>query len=141
MSLQEALAFVRESSVDDLRNLPKEALVYILQTLNPEDVPKFLFAKNIKIFGGINEYIHDFFAKHTVQKILAFPEGPNKERNKHGLRQTLQTMASFAGVTEENKDRIRNALRQVSNTYTASAAGGTRKNRRKATRTKKRTLV
>jgi len=137
MSLHEALSFVHASTAEDLRTLSKETLIGILRTLNPEDVQTFIFAKNIKIFGGINEYIQDFFAKQTVQKILAMPEGSSKEMNKQGLQLTLQKMDKYEGVTLENKNRIRRALLQTNNFSTAPAAGGKKKSRK----TKKRKLL
>lgn len=137
MSLREALSFVHASTAEELRNLSKETLLGILRTLNPEDVQTVIFAKNIKIFGGINGYIEDFFANQIVQKILAMPEGLMKEMNIQGLQLTLRKMDTYEGVTLENKERIVEALQQVSITYTAPAAGGKKKRSR---RNKKRKL-
>lgn len=131
MSLREALSFIHASTAEDLRTLSKETLLGILRTLNPEDVQTVIFAKNIKIFGGINGYIQDFFANQTVQKILAMPEGVMKEMNIQGLQLTLRKMDKYDGVTLENKERIVEALQQVSITYTAPAAGGKQKKSRK----------
>ena len=130
MNVHQALNFVQEADREDLRALTKEDILFICSTLSPSERIQFLFAKNIKLFGGINEYIEDFFGKNTVDTILSLPEGLQKEESKQSLRTYLHTMSMYPGVKEEHLDRIHFALSRLAGTFAAPAAGGGKRKRK-----------
>ena len=125
MNLNQALELVRTSTPEQLRSMSQQDMLTILMNLSPEERGEFIFAKNIKLFGGINNYINDVFAKQTVEKIGQIPSGPNKEAAKAGLRQMLEKMITYSDVSQENIQRIQTALSTtLSPTGAAAAAGG-----------------
>jgi hypothetical protein len=94
-----------------------------------------MFAKNIKIYGGIDIYINDFFAKGSVQTINTMEPGPAKDASIFGALITLRKMNEYE-ITAENRERIKNAL-NILNGLPAPAAGGKRKTKKsKKTRSK-----
>jgi hypothetical protein len=105
MRLADGLSIVEQASVTDLRSLTRDELQFILAGMNPEEVQTFLFAKNVKIFGGINGYINDFFRQETVGKTLQFPP-----IQRIGTIAVLTTMSAYPGVTKKNKERVLRGL-------------------------------
>jgi hypothetical protein len=122
---EDALQLIDELSVEDLRSLTKEQLMDIVSHLTPEQASDFIFAKNIKIFGGINGYVNDFFAKNTISKIKAMPNGV-KVRTIASTIELLNKMLK-PELTEENRSRINNGIAELREPSTAPAAGGYRK--------------
>jgi hypothetical protein len=114
------MAFVEESSVEELRQLTKEDLMAIMRALGPINFQEFLFAKNVKIFDGINGYVDDFFAKNTINKVKALPNATKK-----GTVAMLKKMLTYGNITEVNKKRVSLAIAELS-----PAAAGKRKGRR-----------
>jgi hypothetical protein len=111
MRLADSLRIVEQASVTDLRSLTRDELMYILAGMNPDEVQAFLFAKNVKIFGGINGYIDDFFRQETVGKTLQFPP-----IQRIGTIAVLTTMSAYPGVTKKNKERVLKGLAALQQT-------------------------
>ena len=127
--LNEAMAFVEESSVDELRQLTKEELMTIMGALGPVNFQEFLFAKNVKIFGGINGYIDDYFAKNTINKVKTLPNS-----TKTGTVVILKKMLTYGTISEANRKRVSVAIGELS--PAAAAAAGSRKTHRGQSRRK-----
>ena len=123
MDIEYALAIIDALSVDDLMSLNKDELMFIVSGLNEEERSKFFIMKNIKIFGGINEYINDFLEKTQIA-----PSATSSTLQ--GIRTVLHRISQYPGITQENKNRIQAAIQRTMN-GTAPAAGGRRKNTRK----------
>jgi hypothetical protein len=119
--LQDALDIVEDTDVELLRQLPIEVIQQISQILTPEEYKEFLFAKNVKIFGGINEYTNDIFDKGTIEKVKNKPAKVGL-----ALAAILTKILSEPGLTDDNKRRVSQAIRELNQTPTASApaAGG-----------------
>jgi len=122
--INEALAMVEESSVEDLLQLTKEELMAIMSELGPVNFKEFLFAKNVKIFGGINGYVDDFFAKNTINKVKTLPNS-----TKIGTVDMLKKMLAYDNISEANKKRVSRAIADLS-PASAAAAAGSRKTRK-----------
>ena len=119
--LQDALDIVEDTDVELLRQLPIEVLQQIAQLLTPEEYKEFLFAKNVKIFGGINEYTNDIFDKGTIEKVKNKPAKVGL-----ALAAILTKILNEPGLTDDNKRRVSQAIRDLNQPPTASApaAGG-----------------
>jgi hypothetical protein len=120
-TLQDALDIVEDTDVELLRQLPIEVIQQISQLLTPDEYKEFLFAKNVKIFGGINEYANDIFDKGTIEKVKNKPAKVGL-----ALAAILTKILSEPGLTDNNKRRVSQAIRELNQTPTASApaAGG-----------------
>jgi len=120
-TLQDALDIVEDTDVELLRQLPIEVIQQISQLLRPDEYKEFLFAKNVKIFGGINEYTNDIFDKGTIEKVKNKPAKVGL-----ALSAILTKILSEPGLTDDNKRRVSQAIRELNQSPTASApaAGG-----------------
>jgi hypothetical protein len=130
-NIQVALEMVEESTVEELGNLTKEDLLAIMGALGPVDFQEFLFAKNIKIFGGINGYIDDYFSKNTVNKVKTLSNS-----TKSSTVIMLKKMLTYDAISEANKKRVTAAISELKPTAAAAAAGSKklRKGRRSRSR-------
>jgi hypothetical protein len=124
MRLDEAIQLIEQSSAKELASLTRDEFMFIVAGMSPEDIQNFMFAKNIKIFGGINPYIDDFFMKETVEKTLQFPK-----EQQAGTVAVLKKMQTIEGVSKKNKTRLEKALKDL-----GAAGGRRRKTRRNRTR-------
>jgi hypothetical protein len=122
-TLEDALDIVEDTDVELLRQLPIELIQQISQLLTPDEYKEFLFAKNVKMFGGINEYANDIFDKGTIEKVK---NKPAKVGLALALAAILTKILSEPGLTDENKRRVSQAIRDLNQTPSASApaAGG-----------------
>lgn len=136
MRLDQALALIDRIPVDRLGSLTRHELMTIAEGMTPSEVSTFLFAKNVKIFGGINGYVADFFGKGTLEQIAAMPAGLNKEGIKQALRETLERMLTYPDLTVDNRNRIQAAIGGVL-AAAAAAAGGGRRNRSRRNRSRR----
>ena len=134
-NLNTALAVVNLLSKDELLSLVDQELRYIVRNLNTEEISQFIFAKNIKIFGGINQYVENFFSSNTINKIKAMPNGEIKMISKSGAVKTMNKMLTYDELTPENRDSINMAILQLNDEGSAPAAGGVR--RKKKAKSKK----
>ena len=113
MSIADALRLINESSVDYLKSLTRDELVDITKDMSLEDKIHFFMEKNVKVFGGINEYVADFLKK------TFFVQGDT------GKNILLNKMLEYPGISDLSKNRIIAAKNII--TGTAPAAGGRRK--------------
>jgi hypothetical protein len=118
-TLEDALEILEDTEVELIRQFPIELTQQIAQLLTPEEFREYIFARNMKIFGGINQYANNFFDKGTIQEAINRPM-------KVAVIGTLMRILSEPGLTEENKQRISQAVRNLHASLTASApaAGG-----------------
>ena len=98
---------------------------------DPNEFLDFMFAKNIKIFGGIDAYIHHFISHGTVRTIMNMPEGNVKKQSRVGAFIKLQKMLTY-DISPENRMEVEAAIEQLQEIpQTAAAAGGRRKGKSK----------
>ena len=88
----------------------------------------FLLSKNIKIFGGINQYTNDYLEKLNTSVLS--PE------QKETARLTLEKMLTYKELSDENKVRIRDLNEKLHNA-SAKGAGKSRKKRNLRRKSKK----
>jgi len=128
MDIEDALDLIEDFTVEQLKGLTQEDLLIILEGMSPENRRRFFIEKNVKIFGGINQYVDDFLEKTNINSMN--PQG------KMGARSILQAMLAYPGVNEENNKLLLEAIAKTEPKGAAPAAGGNRKrktlrNRRK----------
>lgn len=128
-----ALQLVEELTVEELQKLNRDQLLFIASGLTKAEVSDFMFAKNMKIFGGINGYVDDFLSSGTIIKIKDMAEGLSKITIRDGALQTLNKMLTYKSLTDTNRVKINNAVAELQYA-SAPAAGGLRK---KKSRTRK----
>jgi hypothetical protein len=97
----------------------------IMTLLGHDNFQEFLFAKNLKIFGNINAYVDDFFAKNTVNKVKALPY-----TTKLSTVGMLRKMLSYPDLSESNRVRLTKAITELSPVHSAAAAGRRKTKRR-----------
>lgn len=137
-NLRKFLEALESSSVEDLRRIRHADLLRVSEILSEREFSDFMFAKNIKVFGGINNYVDDFFHKNTISKILAMSDGLGKSSYIKGCLITLNKMLKHDDLTHTNRTKITNAISQLSHNSlagSAPAAGG----RRKKSKSKRKT--
>ena len=130
MDIEDALELIEDFTVEQLKALTQEDLLIILQGMSAQDRRRFFIEKNVKIFGGINQYVDDFLDKTNINSMN--PQG------KMGARSILQAMLAYPGVTEENNKLLLEAIAKTEPKGAAPAAGGNRK--RKTLRNRRRGL-
>ena len=129
-----ALGVIQELSGEELRAIPPHVFMMLVQGLTPEQFKTVLFMKNVKIYGGVNEYVNSFFDKGTVEQILAMPPGPRRDETKPGAIFILKNMLQDPALTQVNKDRVTAGIASLE----ALVGGGARKRSRRATRRRRR---
>lgn len=141
-TLNDALEFVAVSSKDKLRKMTREELILISSILPPEDFQEFIIAKNVKICGGINKYVNDFFAKDTINKIINMQNVQIRSISIDGAILTLNKMLMYEDlqkdppevVNEKNRNRITEALDIITPMAAAAATGGHVSKKKRQTR-------
>jgi hypothetical protein len=128
------LGVIQELSGEELRAVPPQVFMMLLQGLTPEQLKTVLFMKNVKIFGGVNQYVDSFFDKRTVEQILAMPPGPRRDETKLGAIFILKNMLVDPALTQTNKDRVGAAIVSLE----ALVGGGARRKRSRRTRRRAR---
>jgi hypothetical protein len=118
MLIEEALELINEMTADELRGLTRDDLMEIIDGMNQEDVSRFFMEKNVKVFGGIDQYATDFLNKVNLKTM--------NEQGKIGARALLNKMLVYPGISEVIKKRIKDALASI-NYESAPAAGGKRR--------------
>jgi len=115
------------------------ALDRMIELGRGEEWMDYLLAKNIKIHGGINEYITYFFdvGMDPIEHILLLPESQRKDVLTYSVTTELRKMLLVHGLTAENRVRVQTAIDRLNPPIpgaAAPAAGGARRRRRKSTR-------
>jgi len=132
MILEDALELLDTMSAEDLRSLTRNDLMYIVSGMNEKDRSKFFIEKNIKVFGGINEYIRDFLQKTNINSI-------KNSSIKLGIHAMLTRISVYPGITDENKSLLQAALEKTMIQSAPAAGGSRRKNTRKIKKNKRTT--
>lgn len=136
-NLEAVLDIVETRSAEELASMPRDVILFIKSRLSEEDFLTFQFAKNIKIFGGINNYVNDFFSKGTINTVKEM--NTNRKHNTlPGLILTLRKMLTYDDLSAENRISIDNTILELLGSP-APAAGGKRiRKTRKTRKTNKR---
>jgi len=138
-TLEELLEGIRTTSPDNLRVLRGEDFTLLTEGLEPEEIAEFMFAKNLRIFGGINQYIDNFLGTGSIERAKGMRNGNSKIRTIIGMNELMERMKAHPDITEENRARLVSALSELNNS-SAPAAGG-RKSRKKRRGTRKATRI
>ena len=126
--VDQILAFIEAHEAEEIAELPRQVWIMLLSRVpDAQDRQRIIFAKNIKLFGGINEYIEDFLP--SIQTIIDMPAGPGRTSAIDGAKYFLQRMADHESTTAANKALVLAAKARLEN-----LSGG----RRKRTYRKKR---
>jgi len=118
MLLAQALQIVKNSRAEELRSLTRDELMFIVDGMNAEESQTFFFEKNVKVFGGVNGYVDDFFAKGTIEQMKLLPKS-----QRVGAIALLTKMSMAERISQGNKERVDAAINLLSrNAYAAAAA-------------------
>jgi hypothetical protein len=137
MTFQQAMDIVDGLSVEQLRELNREQLLFIINGLTGEEAREFMFAKNIKIFGGINGYVENFLSTGTVMRMKTIPNEIERRSSIQGALNALNKMLTYDDLTEENRTRINEAILQLMNETAPAAGGYKRKNKSRKSKSRK----
>ena len=108
----------------------------LIELGRPEEFADYVIAKNIKISGGINEYINHFFSESPaygmgpIDYALSLPIGDRRVAIINSTTIILRKMLTQPGLTAENRARIEVAINRMNPPMAAAAAGGSRRSRR-----------
>ena len=108
----------------------------LIELGRPEEFADYVVAKNIKISGGINEYIDHFFSESPaygmgpIDYALSLPIGERRADIINSTTIILRKMLAQPGLTAENRARIEAAINRMNPPMAAAAAGGSRRSRR-----------
>jgi hypothetical protein len=115
----------------------------LIELGRPEEFADYIIAKNIKISGGINQYINNFlnespaYGMDPIDYALSLPFGERRAGIIQSTIIVLSKMLIQPGLTAENRARIEasiNRLNPPNPGAAAGAAGGSRRRRRRQTR-------
>jgi len=110
MRIEEALEIVRQTTPELLRAMSRESIVFITEGMTGPEVQTFIFAKNVKIFGGINGYVNKLFSTDTVTKIKQIPYRVVRRKTAMGFISNLVRMLTYPDLSVGNKERIELAI-------------------------------
>jgi len=114
----------------------------LMELGRPQEFADYVLAKNIKVFGGINGYVADFFRINPtygldpIDYALSLPIGERRFAIMESTSMVLRKMLSAPGLTAANRARIESAIHRLTPPLAAAAAGGARRrqSRRRSTR-------
>jgi hypothetical protein len=110
----------------------------LIELGRPEEFADYIIAKNIKISGGINQYINHFFSESPapgmdpIDYALSLPFGERRAGIIESTIIVLSKMLIQPGLTAENRARIEAAIDRLNPPIpgaAAPAAGGSRQRR------------
>jgi len=113
----------------------------------PEEFADYIIAKNIKISGGVNQYITHFLNEHPaygmdpIEYALSLPFGERRSGTIESTTIVLSKMLIQPGVTPANRARIEAAIDRLNPSLpgaAAPAAGGARRRSRRRRFTRRR---
>lgn len=128
------LELLNEDEIDEFSTLVMTNLFPVLIStglITPDEVQMFIFAKNVKLYGGINEYVDDFLDQ-TLPRLRDMKQA-EKQRTKLGMTFILQRMKTYAGIDDDHKKRVEEALEELQ-----AMAGGRRRKSRRTRRQRRR---
>jgi hypothetical protein len=119
-----------------LNPIIKAAFDRLVELDRGDQIMDYLLAKNIKIHGGINEYIAHFFnvGIDHIDDILSLPESDDRDMLIYSARTQLEKMLLQPAITAENRARVQAAINLLNPPHpgaAAPAAGGARRRRRR----------
>ena len=103
-------------------------LMSVRMGLTQEHFETVIFAKNVKLFDGINGYVDDFLAK--VLPRLRSMSAAEKAMTKPGAISTLNRMKTYAGIDEAHKAQVEAALSEIQSMSGGRRSRRTRRQRR-----------
>ena len=112
----------------------------LIELGRPEEFANYIIAKNIKISGGINNYINHFFSESPaygmgpIDYALSLPIGDRRVAIINSTTIILRKMLAQPGLTPANRARIEVAINRMNPPMTAAAAGGARRSRHRSRR-------
>jgi hypothetical protein len=106
----------------------------LMGRLTRDEQMEVMIAKNVKIFGGINEYVADFLPSVTAG-LARMPAGAAKENAKAGQRMMITKLLTKPDLTQKSQDALNNAL--TSTLAAAPAAGGKRGRKTRGRKTRR----
>ncbi len=109
-------------SVNELRNQTNVSQIIAALGNDKDLLIHFLVSKNIKVFGGINPYVHDYLEKLNISVL--------RPEQKETARLTLEKMLTYKELSDENTVRIRDLNEKLHNA-SAKGAGKSRKKRKR----------
>jgi len=147
------LNIVEEFTPDELVNNPMIPFIIFIardrlgELGRPEEFVDFVIAKNIKIFGGINQYVDDYFRPspsrgiNPIDYVLSLPNDESKAATVMATSIFLRKLLAKAELSAANRLRIENAINRLNPNMAAPAAGGARRGRsrrrRRSTRSRR----
>lgn len=105
INLYEALNFMDTLKKSELINLSREDLAFIVKDMDYDDSITFVYLRNVKILGGVNEYITDY--------LKYFESRANNIFKNSGQRKLLDIMVNDPKISEENKRKVEEAIIRV----------------------------
>lgn len=141
-TFSEAMDLVDSWSGVELGQLSRDQIIFIASGLTRAEFSEFMFAKNVKVFGGINKYVADFLGTGTVAKIKAMPDVHTRTNSAGGAIQTLEKMLTYNDLTVANKGAVEAAIAELRGVVTnasvvATAAGGRSRGRSRRRQSRK----
>jgi len=114
----------------------------------PEEFADYIIAKNIKISGGVNQYITHFLNEHPaygmdpIEYALSLPFGERRSGIIESTTIVLSKMLIQPGLTPANRARIQAAIDRLNPPHPGAAApaagGGARQHRSRSRRATRR---
>jgi hypothetical protein len=105
-SQRSSILLLETISIDELKNMTKEDLKKVMEQLSAVEFSNFVYMKNIKMFGGINNYIDNFFESETIKKISNLQYHSFQQDSAiHGAIVILQKMYN-TGVCDATSEKI-----------------------------------
>ena len=127
--------FIAESPPEEVRDGFRpggDALQYVALLETPDNFHQIMFEKNLKVFGGINEYVEDFMPA-ILDQLRRIPLA-ERESRKEGARAIVQRMLATEGLSAENREGLQQAMSGPLASHTTAPAAGKRRRRRKTRR-------
>ena len=115
----------------------------LIELGRPEEFADYIIAKNIKISGGINNYINHFFSESPaygmdpIEYALSLPIGERRSDIIESTTIVLSKMLIQPDISAENRARIEAAIDRLNPHIpgaAAPAAGGARRSRHRSRR-------
>ena len=138
MTFQQTMDLVNWFTAEDLEQLSSNQVSYIISGLTEPQILEFIFAKNIKIYGGINGYAEVFLSRGTITKMKGMPNGTARALTIQGALQSLHKILTYDELSEGNRAEINEAIIELTNNTAPAAGGYRRKNKRSKNRTKRK---
>jgi hypothetical protein len=103
--------------------------------LTPDELQTFLFAKNVKLMGGINAYV-DSFLDQVLPRMRTMARA-ERQATKSGTLVMLNRMKTYGGIDADHVKRVEEALEEL---QTMTGGRRNRKTRKSKRRVNKKTL-